>query len=168
MIETTRLRLRSFRLTDRDRLASLLCDAEVMRFSVSGPKPYEDVAEDLADWIDSQRPGAPARWAVTARPHDELVGFCGFSHHPVAGEFVWELGFRLLPECWGQGFATEAAAACRDWFFRNTHHKKFVLMIDAANLASRRVAQKIGAAHEFDAVCYGIKVQIHVVHAAAD
>ena len=105
----------------------------------------------------------PQRWAVTLKPSDEPVGFCGFSHHPVGGEWVWELGYRLRPGAWGRGFATEAAAACRDWFFGATGYPKFVLMIDPANAVSARVAEKIGARYEFDDVCYDVPVRIYVV-----
>jgi RimJ/RimL family protein N-acetyltransferase len=69
----------------------------------------------------------------------------------------------LLPSVWGRGFATEASTACRDWFFARMNEEKFVLMIDPANVASARVAKKIGARHEFDAVCYGMHVGIYVV-----
>lgn len=163
MIKTPRLILRLFRSTDREPLVALLSDPAVMRFSVSGPKPADDILEDLDHWIDAHRPDRPERWAVTAKPDDRLVGFCGFSHHPVNGEWVWELGYRLLPSVWGRGFATEAAAACRDWFFATMRLDKFVLMIDPANAASARVALKIGARDEYAAVCYGMPVRIYVV-----
>lgn len=141
---------------------ALLSDPEVMRFSVSGPKPPDDILDDLDGWILLHRPSRPERWAVTVKLSGDPLGFCGFSHHPVNGEPVWELGYRLLPSAWGRGFATEAATACRDWFFANRPEPKFVLMIDPANVASARVAQKIGARHEFDAVVYGVPVGIYV------
>ncbi|MBA3315976.1 MAG: GNAT family N-acetyltransferase [Planctomycetota bacterium] len=168
MIETPRLVLRPFRLTDRGALSALLSDPEVMRFSVSGPKPCHDIVDGLEEWVANHRPTNPERWAVTLQTSDECLGFCGFSFHPVAGEWVWELGYRLLPAIWGQGFATEAAAACRDWFFATTRHDKFVLMIDPANVASARVADKIGARYEFDADCYGMPVGIYAVRRLAN
>jgi len=164
MIETPRLHLRPFQFSDSDALTKLLTDARVMRFSVSGPKPYEDVVADLDDWVANHRPGWPERWAVVKRTSDECIGFCGFSFHRVADEWVWELGYRLLPSEWGHGYATEAAAACRDWFFAHMPYDKFVLMIDPANGASARVAEKITARYEFDAECYGMHVGIYVVH----
>lgn len=166
MIETLRLLLRPFRPADREAVVALLSDPEVMRFSVSGAKPVDDIEEDLEDWILMHRPGRPARWAVTVKPVEDAIGFCGFSYHPVGGEFVWELGYRLPPSAWGRGFATEAAAACRDWFFATRPESKFVLMIDPANVASARVAEKIGARYEFDAECYGVPVGIYVCRRA--
>jgi len=162
MIETPRLTLRPFRPTDLDAAVALLSDPQVMRFSVSGPKPIDDIADDLDAWVATHRPGRPERWAVTVKPSEQAIGFCGFSHHPVNGEPVWELGYRLLPHAWGKGFATEVAIACRDWFFANRPEPKFVLMIDPANVASANVAVKIGARHEFDAVVYGVPVGIYV------
>ncbi len=163
MIETLRLMLRAFQTADREAVVALLSDPEVMRFSVAGPKPADDILDDLDDWVRRHRPGRPERWAVALKPDGMVIGFCGFSNHPVNGEPVWELGYRLLPSAWGLGFATEAAAACRDWFLAVTSVPKFVLMIDPANVASARVAEKIGARHEFDTVCYGVAVGIYVV-----
>lgn len=166
MIETPRLVLRTFLPADREAVVALLSDPEVMRYSVSGPKPADDILDDLDDWVTSHRPGQPERWAVTARPSEELIGFCGFSNHLVKGERVWELGYRLMPSAWGRGFATEAAVACRDWFFATRPEEKFVLMIDPANAASVRVAEKIGARYGFDAVCYGVRVGIYACRRA--
>jgi RimJ/RimL family protein N-acetyltransferase len=163
MIETPRLILRPFQEADWSGLAALLSNSKVMQFSVSGPKPIDDAVEDLGNWIRSRRPGRPERWAVTAKEDGTFLGFCGFSHHAVGGNWEWELGYRLLPSAWGRGFATEAAAACRDWLFANTTIDRFVLMIDPSNEASARVAEKIGARYEFDAVCYGVPVRIYVL-----
>lgn len=163
MIESSRLVLRPFRSSDREAVVALLTNPRVMQFSVSGPKPFDDVLEDLDDWVANHQPAMPERWAITRKPNEDCIGFCGFSFHPVSDEWLWELGYRLLPDQWGQGLATEAAAACRDWFFSTTTHAKFVLMIDPANVASARVAQKIGARYEFDADCYGMQVGIYVV-----
>ena len=41
---------------------------------------------------------------------------------PVEGETVAELGYHIVRAEWGKGYATEAALACRDWFFANTDH----------------------------------------------
>lgn len=166
MIETPRLLIRPFRLTDEDALKKLLCDPKVMEFSVSGPKPYDEIADDLHDWVAKHQPGWPERWAIETHSTHACIGFCGFSFHRVVNEWVWELGYRLLPSEWGHGYATEAAAACRDWFFARMPYDKFVLMIDPANVTSARVAEKIGAQHEFDADCYGMHVAIYVARRA--
>ncbi|MGC1273613.1 MAG: GNAT family N-acetyltransferase [Planctomycetaceae bacterium] len=162
MIETSRLILRPFRPADRMPLVTLLSDQAVMQFSVSGPKPADDVLEDLDDWTRRHVLGRPERWAVTTRPDDRFIGFCGFSDHLINGEPFWELGYRLLPDTWGRGFATEAASACRDWFFAATQIDRFALMIDPANIASARVAEKLGAQYEFDADCYGVPVHVYI------
>lgn len=166
MIETPRLLLRPFRLSDKDALTKLLTDPDVMQFSVSGPKPYEEILDGLHDWVANHQPDWPERWAIEKRSTGECVGFCGFSFHRVRKEWVWELGYRLLPAEWGRGYATEAAAACRDWFFATLPFDKFVLMIDPANIPSARVAEKITARYEFDAECYGMHVGIYVVRKA--
>lgn len=78
----------------------------------------------------------------------ELIGFCGVSHPtfiPAVAERT-ELGYRFAHAAWGQGFATEAAIACRDDAFYRIGLPELISLIDPANVRSQRVAEKIGLA----------------------
>jgi RimJ/RimL family protein N-acetyltransferase len=55
-----------------------------------------------------------------------------------------DIGWHLLREHWGQGFATEAAQASRDYAFAQLGVERLVAQIHPENYASRRVAEKIG------------------------
>ena len=56
-----------------------------------------------------------------------------------------ELGWQIIAEAEGEGFASEAASALRDWTFKNRTFKSLVSYIDPENLPSIRLAERLGA-----------------------
>jgi ribosomal-protein-alanine N-acetyltransferase len=57
---------------------------------------------------------------------------------------VHELGYDFRSHYWNQGYATEAAAAVRDYAFQTLQIPRLISLIRVGNSASRRVAEKIG------------------------
>jgi RimJ/RimL family protein N-acetyltransferase len=107
-----------------------------------------------------QEPG-DARWVwliiepTTAR----VIGDIGF-HEPLRAGTTVEIGYVLLPDAHGHGYATEATSALIDWTFARTQVTRIIAQIDPANTASIRVAEKVGMlaqpAVEPGFLCYGI------------
>ena len=62
----------------------------------------------------------------------------------VEGETLYEIGYHLRRDLWGQGLATEAAIACRDWAFAHLQSGRLISLIRPENLPSRRVAERVG------------------------
>ena len=62
----------------------------------------------------------------------------------VDGEMLYEIGYHLRRDQWGQGFATEAAQACKAWGFANLSADRIISLIRPENLPSRRVAERNG------------------------
>ncbi len=87
--------------------------------------------------------GAASTRAGATAPH-ELIGDCGIVVQQVEGEALYEIGYHLRRDFWGQGLATEAAIACRDWAFANLKAERLISLIRPENLASRRVAERVG------------------------
>lgn len=56
-----------------------------------------------------------------------------------------EVGWGITRDCWGRGYAPEAAAAAIDWAFDHLGWKHVVHCIDPANTSSQAVARKLGA-----------------------
>ncbi len=56
-----------------------------------------------------------------------------------------ELGWALLRPHWGHGYATEAAAAIRDWAYESRSIDRLVSLISSDNVRSQRVAERLGA-----------------------
>ncbi len=67
-----------------------------------------------------------------------------------------------MRSAWGKGYATEAASAVRDFAFGMLGIKRRIAMIDPANLASIRVATKIGMKYEKEAIFAGYTHPDHV------
>ncbi len=76
----------------------------------------------------------------------QFVGRAGpiFHHHNDEPELAWHLfqGFD------GNGFASEAAAAARDWYYAHTGNGPLMSWISRDNQASQAVARRLGAMQE--------------------
>ena len=154
ILETARLTLRPFREEDVDLLAELMANPDFMRFSL-GPKTHEQTAAFLETVIGWHRAGLPSPFAVVIRSDGMLVGYCGFLHQEVDGEKEIEIGYRLHPDYWNRGIATEAARKVRDHAFGDLELPRVISLIHPDNVASRRVAEKIEMLFERQTVFKG-------------
>lgn len=156
MIEmhTPRLLLRSFAEEDLDKMATLMADKDFMRFSL-GVFSREQTAGFLERVRARDRDGLPSQFGVVFRPDDRLIGYCGFFSQIVDDVEELEIGYRLDPEYWGQGIATEAARAVRDHGFDALNLPRLISLIHPENIASRRVAEKNGMTPEKETVFRG-------------
>ncbi len=155
ILETARLTLRPFREEDVDLLAELMANLDFMRFSL-GPKTREQTAAFLENVIGCYRAGLPSPFAVVIRSDGVLVGYCGFLHQEIDGEKEIEIGYRLHPDYWNRGIATEAARKVRDHAFGDLELPRVISLIHPDNVASRRVAEKIGMLFERQTVFKGL------------
>ena len=117
-IETARLRLRPWRGSDRGAMAALLADPEVM-WDWGGPLSRAASDEKVDRYIATFREHGFTRWLVERG--GAFVGYVGVFPHDAShalGAHA-DIGWRLIREAWGRGFASEAAAAAlRDGFER--------------------------------------------------
>ncbi len=145
ILETPRFILREFVPEDADALALVLSDPETMRYY---PAPYDRAG--VEQWISRNcqryRNDGVGLWAMELKAGGcgELIGDCGITRQEVDGEHLYEIGYHLRRDCWGQGFATEAARACRDWGFAHLKTERLISLIRPENLPSRRVAERNG------------------------
>jgi RimJ/RimL family protein N-acetyltransferase len=147
---TERLRFREMGPADLDAMAALLGDPEVMRFY-----PAPKTRDEAADWIAwNQRNYAEhghGLWIVETH-EGEFLGDCGLTYQPVNGRTELEVGYQVRADLQGRGYATEAAAACRDLARDTLDAELLVAIIHPDNVPSQRVAQKIGMRHLEDDV----------------
>ncbi|MBP0482374.1 GNAT family N-acetyltransferase [Sagittula salina] len=85
------------------------------------------------------------------------VGRVGVIEHPAWEEP--ELGWHLFDGHEGQGYATEAALAVRDWAHTALGLGPLISYIDAKNAPSLRVAERLGARFERETTLLGHPVQ---------
>ena len=147
-IETERLILRPFNLHDLDDFALICADPEVMRYIGNGKALEKETTKDLLVWIISQYEELGfGLLAVTLKKNNRLLGFCGFIKQVIDNETHIELGYRLDSAFWGQGIATEAAQAMKNYAFNQLNIAHLISIIHVDNMASKQVAQKVGLSH---------------------
>jgi RimJ/RimL family protein N-acetyltransferase len=146
---TARLAFRQMTTGDLDDMAALLGDPRVMRYY---PRP-KTRAEALA-WIEWNqrlyRDEGFGLWLLTLRATGEFIGDCGLTPQEVDGTVDIEVGYRVRADRQGQGYATEAAAACRDHARDVLGVKRLIAIVHPDNTPSQRVAEKIGLSREKD------------------
>jgi len=159
ILQTERLVLRPFREEDLDILAALMANPDFMRFSL-GPYTRQQTQTVLDKILGWSRAGLPSQFAVTLQSDGTLTGYCGFFHQVVDEIEEIEIGYRLHPDHWNKGIATEAATAVRDHAFRDLKLTRVISLIHPENAASRRVAEKIGMLPERKTVFKGFPTQV--------
>jgi len=144
-IETARLRLRAWRNEDLEPFAALNADPAVMRYF---PKPLDRTASDaqaarIAAHFERHGFGL---WAVEVKGAAPFIGMVGLAVPPWTAPFTpcVEVGWRLAAAHWGQGYATEAAAAALDHGFGVLGLDEIVSFTVPANARSRAVMARLG------------------------
>jgi RimJ/RimL family protein N-acetyltransferase len=73
-----------------------------------------------------------------------LIGDCGLQRMEIGGTQAVELGYEFRSDYWNQGYATEAAAAVRDFAFHQLHLPQLTSLVRVGNFGAMRVSEKIG------------------------
>jgi hypothetical protein len=162
--ETQRLFLRHFHILDGPAMERVFCDPQVMQFS-TGVRSPEWVRFWLGRCLENYfKNWGFGRWAVVDKRSRAVIGFCGLGYfQDVGGVPETEIGYRLARAHWGQGFATEAASAVRDYGFGTLGLPRLISIIDARNTASIRVAEKVGLRYEKDVIFEGFPDRVYAI-----
>lgn len=140
VLQTMRLTLSPCRPSDRADFIALELDPEVMRFLNGGHAVDHDKVDPNPTFL-MPRGTEPYVWTARRTGNGAFVGwFCLWRD----SDTLAELGYRLRRLDWGQGLASEGAAALIGWGFSNGGYDKIVATTMAVNQASRRVMEKIG------------------------
>ncbi|MFF1844605.1 GNAT family N-acetyltransferase [Streptomyces sp. NPDC058217] len=143
-IKTARLVLREPEARDRAAFIELFTSPEVGTY-IGGPRPRDECERALPE-TPERRPGL-----FVIELDGAMIGTIELSRRdaerrshvrPDAGEA--ELGYLLLPEAWGRGYAAEACAAALGWFADALPGEPVVLCTQTANHRSMRLAAKLG------------------------
>jgi ribosomal-protein-alanine N-acetyltransferase len=143
-LETPRLRLRLFTYDDVEIMYTLGSDPEIIKYAETEPaKDIEEARQRLEEGplYDYEKYGY-GRFAVELKDTGKVIGFCGIKYLPEID--LPEVGYRYLTEYWGRGIGTEAAQACVEFARQDLKIRKLVALIIPENIASIRVAEKLG------------------------
>lgn len=139
---TARLRFHEMSLTDLPNMTQLLGDPRVMAFYPAPKTPAE--ARRWIEWnVENYAAFGHGLWVIELL-NGTFVGDCGLTWQKVNGTRRIEVGYHVLPEFQGQGLATEAAMACREFARTNLGVTELIALVAVDNRASQRVAEKLG------------------------
>ena len=143
ILETDRVYLREMNQTDYDDLCKILQDEETM-YAYEGA--FSD--EEAQEWLDKQlsryQKWGFGLWAVILKETGEMIGQCGLTMQPWKDEEVLEIGYLFRRQYWHQGYATEAARACKRYAFEKLGKEAVCSIIRDTNIASQNVALRNG------------------------
>jgi [ribosomal protein S5]-alanine N-acetyltransferase len=162
-LTTKRLFLRHFHILDAEPMYRIFGDAQVMHFG-DGAQTEEWVHNWLITCLERYyQTWGFGPYAVVESRRQEVIGYCGLFLFPdINGRPEVEIGYRLKRAAWGQGYATEAALAVRDYAFTTLCLKRLIALIDPSNTTSIRVAEKIGMQYETEVMLKGYTHSDHV------
>jgi RimJ/RimL family protein N-acetyltransferase len=144
-LKTERLLLRQWQQKDFEPYAEYYADEEMARY-VGGrsdrPNAWRRMASLIGHWVLR----GYGYWAVEEMKTGEFVGCVGLWFPEGWPEL--ELGYWLMRDMQGKGYATEAAVKAREYAFEVLQADTLVSYIHPDNEPSKRVAERLGARYE--------------------
>ncbi len=151
VIETDRLYLRQWQASDFAIFAEMNADPEVMQYF---PKSLSTtvsntIAKKCQQLIEDNGWGF---WAVSLKQSNNFIGFVGLNdtHADMSFAPATEIAWRLRKECWGQGYATEAARAALQFAFTELALDDVVSFTAVINQRSQLIMERIGMTNTQD------------------
>ncbi|MGP6136080.1 GNAT family N-acetyltransferase [Enterobacter chuandaensis] len=144
-LETPRLKLEPYNDSHYEGLRVMDSDSGVMRYITGGiVKTPEETREGIrrvqARWDKYNF----SWWAIKEKTSGAIVGAACLQHLANVDGAPLEIGWRLVPEHNGKGYATEAAKAIIDYAVERIGATYLVAVADPENIPSQRVMQRLG------------------------
>ena len=142
-LQTPRMTLRSPRVEDAEALLAVFGDPEAMRYVGDGrTRNLEQLCRAIAQGIVLESECGFNMFVVVRRTDGQVLGDCGLSVWRPTGEI--EIGWRFAKEYWRQGFPHEAALAVLRFAVEEVGVRRLISVIHPENLASRKLAERLG------------------------
>jgi RimJ/RimL family protein N-acetyltransferase len=141
-VRTARLLVRPPEEADRDRFVELFGDEDFMVF-YPGVLTEEQASDRFDHMVAVCRAVPFGKQPVIELASGRAVGYTGVDHIDLEGRTWLEWGYRLVPECRGRGYATEASQALLATAHQ-TYSGELLAIIAPENLASQNVSRKLG------------------------
>lgn len=148
IIETGRLRLRAHRRDDYEADCAMWSDPAVVRFIGGTPSTRQQTWSRLLTYMGHWQAMKYGYWAIEEKSTGTFIGEAGFADFKrdiiPAMRDVPELGFALVSQAHGNGYATEAVSAVLAWGDAHLPSKRTVCIVNDDNAASLRIVEKSG------------------------
>ena len=143
ILESERLYLREMDHGDIEALCEILQDEEVM---YAYEHAFSD--EEVRQWLEKQltryKNDGFGLWAVILKATGSMIGQCGLTLQDCNGRSVVEVGYLFAKKYWHNGYATEAASACKEYAFNVLGIDEVYSIIRDNNEPSMNVAKRNG------------------------
>ncbi len=156
-LRTPRLTLRAFRAADLGPFAAMEANAAVRQFRGGNPLERAQVWTSMQLLLGQWPLRGYGVFALEAAPAGTFLGFAGVLHPADWPEP--EIAYSLDQPHWGQGLASEATAAVRDWAFEQHCFATLASFILSGNERSKRVAAGLGAVRDGSVSLRGVEVE---------
>jgi ribosomal-protein-alanine N-acetyltransferase len=154
--------VRRFTPADADLFFRINGDKKVVHF-IRPPKTRDESDAFLHENIRFYQDGSTlGRYAVFEKLTGEFLGT--FSYLYMSGEADFHLGYALVPEAWGKGYATELVQAGIPYFFANTNKPAVFAITSAGNIASQKVLLKSGFQHKGQVYEHGGMLELFYIN----
>ena len=171
VLETDRLVLSPVDEGALDAFAPFMADPEVVRFIGGKILERSEVELRLGAMRERFERDGFGQFSIVRREDERILGRCGLlvwdvpawtitTRAEAAGDYEIELGWMLGREFWGNGYATEAARAARDFALRELGLERLISLIADENLASASVAKRLGMEIEGETRLHDMRVNI--------
>lgn len=161
--KTSRVVIRYFCAEDTLELAPILANPEVMKYSLSGVLTSDRTQKFIKKMLARYETEGYGYYAVIHQENQQLIGYCGLLLCSLKGKQKVEIGYRLKPDYWRKGLATEAALAVINYAFEKLNLNDLIALIQPENIASIKVAEKIDMKFERNYIFMGMPVKIYQI-----
>ena len=149
ILETPRLILRPLTPDDVPDLRRWLARDEIYTYwgrpASKGEREPETMFVDPRPWV-KRKPSPDFKWGMVSKDTNTVIG--DISVFDIENSRMGSVGYRLDPELWGRGYATEALRAAVNFIFTHTELDRLQATADVRNTASNRVLEKCGFLRE--------------------
>jgi RimJ/RimL family protein N-acetyltransferase len=149
ILETERLLLRPFEISDADQLFEMDKNPNVHQYLWQKPVENIDEVYTYIKMVQKQyQENGIGRFSTIIKETGELIGWTGIKfvndHVENGNTNFYDYGYRLNPKFWAKGYATEASIAWLDYGFNQMNIQEMNAYTHAENAASNRVLEKVG------------------------
>lgn len=142
---TQRLILKPFLSSDISLMQRLDLDPEVVRYLGRGEvKSHDESAKNLTKILNDYQVYGLGLFAIYEKEMQKFLGRSGLIPWIIDDVLTWEIGYSLIREAWGKGYASEAFNALSSWARENLNVPHVISLIHPLNKASIHVAEKAG------------------------
>ena len=154
IIETPRLYLREFELSDAASMFDLNIDKEVIKYTGDDHFSSESEALDFIKNYDHYKIHGFGRWAVILKENNTFIGWNGLKLNE---DNDIDIGFRFFRKYWGRGYASESAEAVLDYGLNVLKIDSIIGRVAPENIASVSILEKLGMKFKKQGNCHGIE-----------